>query len=110
MKANLSALQYYQQGDVIIEKVSLTDDEKKGLEKIQTKPLAEGETTGHAHRVTSGTFQMFKTWSDIFLEAKTECVVTHEEHGATTVAPGLYKIGRVQEYDHFAEEARNVRD
>ena len=39
-----------------------------------------------------------------------EAVVTHEEHNAITIKKGDYEIGIVQEYDHFAEEARNVAD
>lgn len=37
-------------------------------------------------------------------------VVVHEEHYPVEVPPGDYQVGRVREYDHFAEEARRVID
>ena len=36
--------------------------------------------------------------------------ITHEEHGPVRVPQGEYRVTRVQEYDHFAEEARRVVD
>ena len=102
----------YQQGDVLIRRIERIPD---GAKKIKpTKRgfiLAEGEATGHAHRVAvSDRVDMLTLDDNLYLQAKWAFIVTHEEHGAVTIPPGDYGIGRVQEYDHFAEEARNVKD
>jgi hypothetical protein len=36
--------------------------------------------------------------------------LTHQEHGNIVLEPGTYRVDRVREYDHFAEEARRVAD
>ena len=36
--------------------------------------------------------------------------VVHEEHGTIDLPIGAWEVGRVREYDHFAEDARVVRD
>jgi hypothetical protein len=95
-----------QQGDVLIEKVS----EIKG-KKLNHLTLAEGEATGHHHTVTKGEAELYEYEGTLFLNVKSdEAVVTHQEHKAVTLPKGKYKIGRVREYDHFSEEARQVRD
>lgn len=96
----------YQQGDVLIKKVS----EVKG-KKAKHKVLAEGEVTGHSHRVTEGEADIYEHEGTLFLKVTSDkAVITHEEHKPIVVEKGDYQIGIVQEYDHFAEEARNVAD
>ena len=96
----------YQQGDVLITKV----DEAQG-KKLDHLVLMEGELTGHAHRISKGLAELFESGSTKYLKVLSdEAVLIHEEHGAITIPKGIYRIGRVQEYDHFAEEARAVQD
>jgi hypothetical protein len=45
-----------------------------------------------------------------YIDVKKDSVLSHEEHNTISITAGIYKIGIVQEYDHFAEEARNVAD
>lgn len=95
-----------QQGDVLMEKVN----EIHG-NKLDHLILQEGELTGHAHRVSTGLAELFETGSTRYLNViSDEAVVTHEEHYSITLPKGIYKVSRVQEYDHFKEEARNVQD
>lgn len=101
-----------QQGDVLIKAVS---EIPKTATKINPKErgyvLAEGEFTGHAHTIAdTQSVEMFKTDEQVYLSVLKEITVTHEEHKPVTVEPGVYTIGIVQEYDHFAEEAKNVQD
>jgi len=98
---------YYQQhGDVLIRAAAIPEDAKH----IKSMTLAEGETTGHAHRV-EGDAHLLQLGERIFLRVLGgDCRVVHEEHKEQRIPPGDYEIARVQEYDHFAEEARNVRD
>lgn len=95
----------YQQGDVLLFPVT----EVKG-KKIDNKPLALGEVTGHCHAVTKGDFQLYEDGGTLYLSAKSECALTHEEHGLVTVAPGEYRVGIVREYSYADEEARRVAD
>ena len=99
---------YYQQhGDVLITKVDAIPANAK---KIDSRCLAEGETTGHAHRVV-GDAELLQLGQQLFLRVQGgDCRVIHEEHKEQAIPPGVYEIGRVQEYDHFAEEARKVAD
>jgi hypothetical protein len=97
---------YYQQGDVLIKKVS-----KVYGEKLNHTIIAKGETTGHAHRVTGGNVELYEKDGTLYMSVKSDtAVVSHEEHGAIEIEFGNYKIGGVKEYDHFAEEARRVAD
>ena len=102
---------FYQQGDVLLRKVSSIPSGAVKENKKCRIVLAEGETTGHAHAIADiDSVDTFIAGNDRFLEVKKETVLNHEEHNAICVSAGLYKIGIVQEYDHFVEEARNVQD
>ncbi len=104
----------YQQGDVLIQTVDSIPKSATKLTPDQHKnTLAEGEFTGHAHRA-NGPVDMFKQDNapdgDVFMSVPKRITVTHEEHKPVTLPAGMYKVSRVREYDHFAEEARVVRD
>ena len=97
---------FYQQGDVLIKKVLEVEGQK-----VEHKVLAEGEVTGHAHRVIEGATDIYEHKGTLFMKVfSDEAVIAHEEHKFITVKKGNYQIDIVQEYDHFAEEARNVAD
>jgi len=96
----------YQQGDVLLTKVSGV----KG-KKLDHLTLAKGEHTGHHHTVTVGDAELYEHEGTLFLRVNSEeAILTHQEHGPVTLPAGDYKVGIVQEYDHFAEEARDVQD
>ncbi len=96
----------WQQGDVLIQRVS----EVKG-KKLNHLCLAKGEVTGHYHEITKGDTELYEHEGTMFLKVKSEeAELTHQEHNTITLPKGDYKIGRVQEYDHFSEEAKQVQD
>lgn len=98
-----------QQGDVLIQAVS--EIPAGAVRQNGAVVLAEGETTGHAHRVLDVEAVALSKMADrIFLEVFSETPLTHEEHGTIQLPPGRYEVRKVREYDHFAEEAREVRD
>ena len=102
-----------QQGDVIIESIAvIPNDTHEGKLKNGSIVLAEGETTGHAHRITEIEGLIFKEGDDgmFYLQNFHDLKVTHEEHKTITIPPGTWKVRKVREYDHFAEEARAVAD
>lgn len=72
--------------------------------------LAEGEVTGHAHRLTVKTDVMERDDGVREFAIDTDVDLVHEEHGTVTLPAQEYESGIVREYDHFAEEARQVAD
>jgi hypothetical protein len=97
----------YQQGDVLIKKVKSFS----GGKKLDHLRLAEGEATGHAHKVSEGKAELYEKDGIMYLRVNSDtATVTHEEHKEIELSRGDYEINIVQEYDHFEEEARNVVD
>lgn len=75
--------------------------------KLERAILAYGEHTGHYHEAYGDGVALYE---DGTLEAPQGATVTHQEHRSIVVPPGIYRRSIVQEYDHFAEESRNVVD
>lgn len=105
----MDTVRYYQHGDVLIQRIS---EIPAGATKTNRTILAEGEVTGHAHRlIESADVEVYEHEGTVFLRVGPGGAgLTHEEHGLGVIAEGAYQIGIVQEYDHFEEEARAVRD
>lgn len=104
-----------QQGDVILERMDPTT--KKIGTSLEPTPrgfvLAEGEKTGHTHVLEARpgtTLHTIEGSDDLLLHLDEESQVVHEEHGTGVIPAGDYVVRQVQEYDHFAEEARKVQD
>jgi len=107
---------FIQQGDVCFKRI---DNLPEGLTKVQRrvvgKPeeryiIAEGEYTGHAHAIVDEV-DLMTNGTTMYLKNDYNVKVDHEEHKAiTNLPPGIWEIGIVQEYDHFAEEAKKVAD
>lgn len=95
-----------QQGDVRLVPCA----EPKGKrDLVQDGIVAHGEATGHKHRVTKGT--VYKIDGELYVKADGSLEVVHEEHGPLVKKEtGWRKVVRVREFDHFAEEARQVAD
>ena len=103
------ALCYAQQGDVIARRLS---EMPKGERKIISKGrcvLAHGES-GHSHVIEDDEAELIQIGERMLLTLGKEATVEHEEHGAITLAPGTWEIGRVVEKDWFADMVRQVRD
>lgn len=97
----------YQQGDVWIEAQAIPA--QAALTPVA--PLAEGEVTGHSHRVVAGDVEMLALEGMRYLRVLSDkAVISHEEHGPITLPRGEYVFGQVQEWDYDAEESRHVRD
>ena len=71
------------------------------------KVLADGEMTGHAHRVTVDVYEGAAPETREFDGATT---VTHEEHKPITLPDGEWVSGQVQEFDYLEQALRTVRD
>ena len=97
----------WRQGDVFI----IAIDELPTEGRSERRPvLAEGEVTGHAHRLSepkSG--QVFSAKGRLYLEVLGEtATVVHEEHGPITLPRGGYEVRIQREYS--PEEIRRVMD
>ncbi len=98
-----------QQGDVIVELVDGIPLPQ--AKKLKHTTLAEGEVTGHSHVAIGDEVELFEdTSGTLWLSAPHGAEVKHQEHHQVTLPKGTLKVCKVREYDHFAEEARLVRD
>lgn len=101
----------FQQGDVLLHGVKEVEG-KEVFPQDTVFILAEGEVTGHRHKiVATKSVKMFKTSSgEIYLEITEKTPLLHEEHGTIVITPGKYKVSTVREWDHFEQAAREVQD
>jgi hypothetical protein len=76
------------------------------MKEIKNKTLAEGETTGHAHRIKVAVMER-EDGVRIF-EGETE--VTHEEHKTIKLPNRKWNSDKVLETDHIAKMQRKVID
>jgi hypothetical protein len=70
--------------------------------------LAEGERTGHAHRVVGGRPRLYEAAGRRFLRVVAGARVVHEEHDEIALGPGVYEVRRQREYSPVA--IRTVAD
>lgn len=95
----------YRHGDVIIREIEAV----KG-DKLDHLTLAEGEVTGHSHRIIEGVAALFKFDDELYLDIQSElATLSHEEHKALELPQGKYEIIIQREYDD-AKEWRKVAD
>jgi len=84
------------QGDILITKVSgIPQDAIKQNSRI----LAEGEATGHMHKLDKG--EVYEKEGVLYFKVSQGEISTlnHPEHKAVTFEPGEYKVIRQREYE-----------
>ncbi len=100
-----------QHGDVLLKKVEKLP---KGVKEIAREGnalvIAKGESTGHHHMITDSPAKLWELKGELYLEVTELVTIMHEEHKALPIPPGIYEIGRVKEYDYFAEMEKRVVD
>lgn len=105
------------QGDVFVEQVRKREPTGKPIADRGRVILAYGEVTGHCHEVKEAGPRTAETPAAQFFEepdgtrylfVERACVLTHDEHGPITLAPGCYRVSRQREY--FPDAIRNVED
>lgn len=96
----------WRQGDVFVVPVSAMPDGVKPSRPV----LAEGEVTGHSHRIADpSTAQLFSGRAGMYLQVTSEnTTVIHDEHKPITVPRGLYTVRIQREY--HPKEIRRVVD
>jgi hypothetical protein len=98
------------QGELLIMRVKKTEDLK--LKKLDHRILAEGETTGHKHELTTGILFDNDTWRGkgrfINIAQGKKALLEHPEHKTIEIEPGFYQVITQREYTE--QGARRVRD
>ena len=101
------ATSIWRQGDVFL----ITTSQLPAAGRMERRPvLAEGEATGHAHRLADpASGQVFSVGQNLFLEVfSSSATIVHEEHGPVTLPKGGYEIRIQREYS--PQEIRRVVD
>jgi hypothetical protein len=104
-------MQILRQGDVMLIKCEQPVDLKEAKPEKPVRGhyiLADGEATGHAHKVAQTMAVIWATTAARFLEVKAQTMLQHEEHEQIGLEPGFYQVVRQQEYS--PERIRNVAD
>ena len=98
------------QGDVLLVKVASLP--KVTAAKLESGDiiLAHGEVTGHAHRIVAPKKKalLWDAGAERFLQVMETVCLSHEEHKAATIEPGIYRVAIQTEYT--PEELRRVAD
>ena len=98
--------QVWRQGDVFIVSTPNLPDDVSGHRPI----LAEGEVTGHSHRVSDPvTAQVFRGNTGMFMQVTADqATIVHDEHAPVMIPRGNYAIRIQREY--HPKEIRRVVD
>jgi hypothetical protein len=107
-------MKWIQQGDVKLTPVAELPKDAKQVEWDGV--IAEGEHTGHMHRMI-GDSQKFETPNgDVFMNAPKRILLAHEKGGAVAdhnpvvIEHGVYKVESILQYDYATKEAVEVVD
>jgi hypothetical protein len=99
--------QLYRHGDVLVERI-----ERIPVAAIKRPHLvlAEGEITGHVHRIADpASAELYELEAERYLRVvSSTATLLHEEHGPINLPRGNYRVWRQREYS--PREVRLVRD
>lgn len=97
----------YRHGDILVAVVS---EIPSGARKLQHLVLAEGELTGHSHRIAGADDAvLYKTGAEMYLRVTARAAtLIHQEHGPIELPQGNYRVWRQREY--APQEIRTIRD
>lgn len=108
-------MKVYRHGDVLIRQVDeIPADAVRKAKDKRGLVLAEGEVTGHHHRIADTSMgQLLVSPADaedmrMWLSLSVEAPLVHEEHHTLTLPPGNYEVMIQKEYE--PEGIRNVMD
>lgn len=88
-------MQPMRQGDVIL--IPVKQIQGKSLPHLT---LAEGEVTGHKHRIIEGEATLYEQKGTLYLRVLSEtAILSHEEHKAFSIPQGCWKVRIQREYD-----------
>jgi len=86
----------------------------KGSKSLKTDVLAEGEATGHTHRLV-GQAQILEHEAadgtvEKFVDAKQDSQLVHQEHNTIDIPKGVYRVVQEREFDVIEQMSKEVYD
>ncbi|MDF0552182.1 hypothetical protein [Kamptonema sp. UHCC 0994] len=88
-------MQPIRQGDVILTPVQKTEGQKK-----PHLTLAEGEVTGHSHRIIDGKAELYEKDGTLYLRVlSSTALLSHEEHNPISIPQGNWMVRIQREYE-----------
>lgn len=99
-------------GDVGLHPIDILPSEARLIKETNSYTAALGEATGHSHIISSEMpIAVYEMPDGVrYLEIKKEARISHEEHKALTILPGVFRIGGEIEEDPYTEEMKKVID
>lgn len=100
----------YRHGDLLIVPCENRPEDAKRLDHVV---LAEGEVTGHHHRIADPATAALYEASDgtLYIDVvAAQASLVHEEHAEIVLPTGVYEVVRQREFDPFEDAVRNVAD
>ncbi len=83
------------QGDVILKVVNRIEGRR-----LSHLTLAEGEVTGHSHRIADGKAELYEKDGTLYLKVLSEtATLIHEEHKAIDIPQGNWMVRIQREYE-----------
>lgn len=96
----------YRQGDILFKRVSKAPS-KKNRQYRPDGVIAEGETTGHMHRVSNTKkAEVYEIDGKLMLSTPKGIRILHEEHAPVALPKGNYEVIRQRE---FSPKGRAIR-
>ncbi len=96
----------YRQGDLLFVE---TETVPEGAENVPSGVIAEGEITGHTHRIRPGKQAVLQLAAEMmYISSLQGCHVDHQEHHTIDLPAGTFKVQRQREYE--PEGWRQVAD
>ncbi len=107
-------LMQIQQGDVLLHQVSGIPQGAVPARQQGKLVVARGEQTGHSHVIDSDKAILWSLTrngaTELYLEVQAPVTIVHDEHKPLPIPPGIYRVGRVKEFDYFEEMERRIQD
>lgn len=101
----------FRHGDVTLHQVSEEPQVREIIAEGNNIVIAEGEATGHHHRLLGEQVMVMKGFDDkTYIKITKPTKLVHEEHNCLTILPGIYRQEQEVEYDYFEKTMKNVRD
>ena len=93
-------MQPIRQGDVILLPMQPGQSSRDFGEKLRHLTLAEGEVTGHRHRISNGNAELYEKEGVLYLRVLSEqATLTHEEHKSVQIPQGAWMVQIQREYE-----------
>lgn len=96
-------MQPLRQGDVILLSLKQSASPAASQElgkKLPHLTLAEGEVTGHSHRISEGQAELYEKDGILYLRVLSDtATLTHEEHKAIQIPQGSWMVRIQREYE-----------